>query len=198
MNVYVESNFVLELAFEQEQHEACREILTLAATRRLDLRIPAYSLIEPAERLRRSGHQRLGLQMALASERRELRRTRSFSPARNDAWDVVMGDLVRTTQDAERRFDELRRLLVDSAVVLPLNERVIERASTLALRPPDAVVLATVLEDLEPGVPSCFLNRNTRDFDDPAVVKSLAAGNCKLIGRFDAGLSLLRMALAAE
>ena len=49
MRVYVESNFVLELVLEQEQHQACEEILTLAASRTIELALPAFALIEPYE-----------------------------------------------------------------------------------------------------------------------------------------------------
>ena len=49
MNVYVESNFVLELAFLQEQFASCEEILSEA--HRIQLLIPTYSLAEPYEAL---------------------------------------------------------------------------------------------------------------------------------------------------
>ena len=51
MNVYVESNFVLELALLQEQSSSCEEILSLSEDGRIRLVLPAYSLIEPYETL---------------------------------------------------------------------------------------------------------------------------------------------------
>ena len=47
MIVYVESNFVLELAFLQEQHESCNTIITLAESSQVELVIPAFSIVEP-------------------------------------------------------------------------------------------------------------------------------------------------------
>src|SRR6266478_4190634 len=47
MNVYVESNFVLEHALEQEECETCAEIIRLASEGQLRLVIPAFSLAEP-------------------------------------------------------------------------------------------------------------------------------------------------------
>lgn len=47
MNVYIESNFVLELAFLQEQSSSCEEILRLAEGAHIRLVVPAYALIEP-------------------------------------------------------------------------------------------------------------------------------------------------------
>lgn len=53
MKVYVETNFVLELALEQAQHESCEQLLRLSEGGRIELVIPAYSLVEPHETLRR-------------------------------------------------------------------------------------------------------------------------------------------------
>lgn len=68
----------------------------------------------------------------------------------------------------------------------------------LELEFPDAIVLASVLDDL--GVspsPSCFLNRNTKDFDDPGVRDALAARDCRVFGSFDNGLQYVRSQLPA-
>ena len=53
MNVYVESNFVLELALLQEQHASCEALLRLCEEGGIQLVIPAYSLAEPYETLTR-------------------------------------------------------------------------------------------------------------------------------------------------
>ena len=44
MIVYVESNFVLELAFLQEEYESCMELLRLAESRDIHLVLPAFSI----------------------------------------------------------------------------------------------------------------------------------------------------------
>jgi hypothetical protein len=60
---------------------------------------------------------------------------------------------------------------------------------TFGLSLPDAIVLASVLGDLATfPMPSCFLNRNTKDFDDPAIVSALSACDCKMLGSFETGL----------
>jgi hypothetical protein len=41
MNVYVESNFVLEHALEQEQSESCQRLVSLATEGSIHLVIPA-------------------------------------------------------------------------------------------------------------------------------------------------------------
>ena len=50
MNVYVESNFVLELALRQAQSESCLALVDYAAKGRIILIVPAYSLAESPTR----------------------------------------------------------------------------------------------------------------------------------------------------
>jgi len=51
VNIYVESNFVLELPLLQEQYASCEDILRLCQAGKAQLIIPAYSLVEPYETL---------------------------------------------------------------------------------------------------------------------------------------------------
>src|SRR5260370_952176 len=46
MIAYVESNFVLELALQQEDHVSANSILTFAVDKKIDLAFPTFSLIE--------------------------------------------------------------------------------------------------------------------------------------------------------
>ena len=61
MIVYVESNFVLELAFLQEEHESCLELLSLSEPGDICLVLPAFSIGEPYEAWVRRSKQRRGL-----------------------------------------------------------------------------------------------------------------------------------------
>lgn len=57
------------------------------------------------------------------------------------------------------------------------------------LSPQDAHIYSAVLAHLrqtEDRV-SCFLNRNRKDFDDPALVDELTSYGCKLLPSFDRG-----------
>ena len=54
----------------------------------------------------------------------------------------------------------------------------------------DAIVLASVLAHLNAHRPlkSCFLNRNTKDFDDPDIREKLENYGCIFFGKFEQGL----------
>jgi hypothetical protein len=58
MRLYVESNFVLELAFEQERHGICEQVLGYVEDGSLGLVLPAYCLAEPYETLGRRHNMR--------------------------------------------------------------------------------------------------------------------------------------------
>jgi len=78
VNIYVETNFVLELTFQQEQFVGCEQILQLFEAGYGQLVIPAYSLAEPHEKLSRQAKSRREIQQALDAELRQLSRTASY------------------------------------------------------------------------------------------------------------------------
>jgi predicted nucleic acid-binding protein len=201
VRVYVESNFVLEIAFEQEQHAACEEIVRLAETERsISLAIPSFCLAEPSFTLKRREDAQKALARQLEGELREFRRTPSFG--RDAEWATVTRDLLLSAQDASRRFESVSHRLIAAARVLPMTAEVVGDGWTLrnalALSSPDALVLASILADPELGRgPSCFLNKNRKDFDEPTIVGMLREKNCRLMTSFADGLSRVRHALRA-
>ncbi len=64
----------------------------------------------------------------------------------------------------------------------------------------DAVVLASVLAHLDQHAPdeSCFLNRNSKDFDDPDIRERLDVRGCKFLTKFEDGLQYVISRLAAR
>jgi predicted nucleic acid-binding protein len=200
VRVYVETNFVLEMAFEQEQAEACEDILQRAEAGTIRLLLPAFSFIEPYEKLRRQKSERFAFQTALEKEQREFGRYRSSTQEQRDAWSSVKESLVRSTQEAEQRFKSLQQRLLKVAQVLPLTAEVIATAAKCiedyGLNHPDALVMASVLCDPDLGSePSCFMNRNTKDFNDASIVDELKLRHCELKWRFDHGLAYIRSRL---
>jgi hypothetical protein len=109
------------------------------------------------------------------------------------------------TSSAERERAGLQRtieLLLKAAQVIPLDSSVLDMAGDMEasyeLSAQDSIVLASVMSHLAKTKPdeSCFLNRNTRDFDHPGVRKILDEFGCKFFGRFDEGLRYVEARLA--
>ena len=90
MNIYVETNFVLELTFEQEQHVSCEQILQLCEAELAKLIIPAYSLAEPHEKLSRQARNRRELQQLLNDELSQLSRTASYVSRIKSIQDIAI------------------------------------------------------------------------------------------------------------
>jgi hypothetical protein len=72
----------------------------------------------------------------------------------------------------------------------PILRSALEIVDEYGLSAQDSIVLASVLSHLERNQPpeSCFLNRNTRDFDDPDIRELLERGRCKFFAKFGAAL----------
>lgn len=199
MRVYVESNFVLEIVLEQEQYQACEEILTHAESRAIDLALPTFALVEPYESMVRDERDGKLLAQSLRASATQLQRTASIAadvPRLHDAGDL----LVRAAQEAWTRFSDLRTRLLNVAYLLALDAATIRDASQLiaefGLGLPDAVMLASVLADarMQPS-PSVFMNRNTKDFDND-VKERLAQVDCHLLWSFNGGLQRVRHMIA--
>ena len=198
MNVYVETNFVLELAFQQEQYASCEEILNLCTKGLSRLTIPAYCLAEPHEKLKRQSTSRKELQRVLEVELGQLARTASYTTQTAHIQQDIARLLIQSTEEEKQRFNRYRDRLLQLAEVIPLTHEILKTASRYEsaydLTSQDALVYASVKSHLEQYKPeqSCFLNRNTRDFDTPDIVDDLSSHGCKMIPRFDDGCELIR------
>ena len=200
MNVYVESNFVLELALAQEQHASCERILTLCEAGDIRVVVPSYSIVEPYETLLRRHLGRKGLKDSLDLELQQLSRTSGYAQ-RLSGFEALTALLVDSAKEEIQRLESVRVRLLSCATVIALEASILSIASQHQerhdLSTQDAIVYASVLSHLgsvEGGAQSCFLTRDT-DFDDPNIIEGLQARRCKVIWRFDHGLSYLSAGL---
>ena len=200
VNVYVESNFVLELALLQEQSTSCEGILELCEASRVRLIVPAYSLTEPYETLTRRHQQRRSMKEDLDNEFRLIARTAPLSERLRGFKDLT-ALLISVAQQETQRLENVRSRLLEAAEIIPLDTPVLAASNQYQrahdLSPQDALVYSSVLSHLKrvPAPQSCFLNRNSKDFDDQNIVDELAGYNCKLLPRFDSGYSFISAAL---
>jgi predicted nucleic acid-binding protein len=202
MDVYVESNFVLELALLQEQHESCEKIIGLCETGKARLILPAYSLIEPYETTIRYAKERTKLSNELDKEIRQLSRSKPYQE-QIDAMQDVIAFLVRSQEDEKGRLRKTLDKLLTIATVIPLKSEIISSAlthqATYDLSPQDSIVYASVLDHLRGSAPAhrCFLNRNSKDFDDPDIVDTLKNLACKMLFSFDHGYNFIASQIGA-
>lgn len=206
MRVYVESNFVLELVLEQEQHQSCERLSQLCSDGAIQIASPAYAFVEPYQTLIRRRKDRKEMQRLIQLERSQLGRTASLAAdvsKLQDAHDL----LVRASQDQFDRFKLIRGKLLADCEVLALDSESLVRSDELlsrlniSLEYPDAVIFTAVyLDALDRAADqSLFLNRNSKDFiDDPDVKMALNSVGCTVIANFDDGLARVLSSLGLE
>lgn len=196
MNVYVETNFVLELVFEQEQFQWCENLLSLCEAKKISLLLPAYCLVEPREKLVRQSNTRIDLQRILDAEIRQLSRTASYT-ARVSQMQDIGNLLLQSNRDEQQRFYHYLNRILGVTEIIPLTAEVISdgvrNEGLYKLRSQDAIVYASVINHLRQynTLQSCFLNRNSRDFDVPNILQELNQYNCRMIPLFDQGYQFI-------
>lgn len=197
MNVYVETNFVLEMVFQQEQSGNCADILRLCEAQDVHLFIPAYCLAEPHEKLRRQSNSRQELQRTLNAELRQLSRTASYTERVKSIQDIA-SLLIQSNEEERLRFRQVQTQVLQIGTILPLTAEVLFSASIAEkeydLSAQDAIVFSSIFGHLQ-GIQdseSCFLNKNSRDFDNPDIVDALTQGGCRMIPKFEDGYRFIQ------
>jgi predicted nucleic acid-binding protein len=202
MNIYVETNFILELVLEQEQYAICEKILEICESKKANLIIPAYSLLEPHEKLIRQANEHLKLQELFNTELRELSLTKSYQN-RLDSIENMRSLIVQSNQEISENFAKYRKNLLKVAEIIPLNADILFQATSAEenynLSPQDALVYVSVLKHFQKNKPqeACFLNRNWKDFKTPDIVDELQSLNCKMFDKFDGGYKFLQSKLSS-
>lgn len=190
MRIYIESNLVLEIALQQEQHEICEALVLLGEQRRIDLVVPAFCVVEPYQTLIRRGIERRRIQSEVESELRQLERTHQYRDLL-EGFRSTTALLSESIDDELRRLDALHARLLAAAHLIPLSTTILQSAVVRRARhdlsPPDSIVLASVLEHLQahPDPSSCFATRDRRAFDQAHVVTALAEHGCRLFREFE-------------
>jgi predicted nucleic acid-binding protein len=195
--VYVESNFVLEIAALQEQHVACEEILKRGEEGAIRLVLPAFSVAEPFEVVQRRSTERRSIQDQLSKQLAQLSRTAILAERLRNAADVAALLTESSIQERNRLGDTLIRVL-GVAEVIPVGAATLRAAiraqGERELAAQDSVIYASVMDHLassRPG-PRCFLNRNAKDFLTPAILEDLRRFDCRLLSSFTDGLALIQ------
>lgn len=173
MITYVESNFILELAFRQEDHLRCESILQLAESGTIELVLPAYCVGEPYERLVRRDRQLKDVYRRLKDELRELARSAPYAHAPANL-DGLTGLLVEAGNDELHSLNNTLTRLLNTARLIPIDGIILQGALTaqhaLGLTPQDSIAYASVRSSVIVAKQAqCFLNKNSKDFLIPQI-----------------------------
>jgi predicted nucleic acid-binding protein len=186
MMLCVETNFLLELAYLQEEHLACEQLLAMAELGSTRLTIPAFCLVEAREGLRQRKRQRREFFEKLQGQLRELGRLAPHKaiPAQSEPLrNALLYSSDQEMQRLESTVARLSRLVTPAPVTSASASDASRYEADYDLAPFDALVLAVIRAELLASAvePKCFVTKNGQDFDVPGLHAELATFNCKLL-----------------
>ncbi len=206
MIVYVETNFILELALRQEQHAACRNLLNLVAGHpgSLEIALPTYCVGEALEAWGRKRKERLEAHETALRTMDQVARSAPYRAKSKETRRRLNALIVSSTESQERELDRILEEVTRTARLLPVTTTTPAEAQRLRKsrsfrRSQDAMVYAAVLSDLghrRGSGHACFVTRDRRDFHtNPDVRDDLRTAGCALLSRFPDALGWARSAL---
>jgi predicted nucleic acid-binding protein len=197
--VYVETNFLLELAYLQERCESCQAILELASSGAITMALPAISAAEARATWSRRAAERREFHTALQKHIREISRSEPFRELGNQSRDVLAA-LIASGEESRDRLERSIESLAVNATMIPLTSEIVAIArwheSAYSLSPQDAVILASVRAHAETHAgQKLFVSQDAKGFAHPTVYDELAAVDCKVLVNFTDALAYVRDAL---
>jgi predicted nucleic acid-binding protein len=193
MTVYVESNFVLEIALGQEQSEAAAAILSRAERGEIELAIPSFALSEPFSTVMHRSRSRKKLSNELKDHVRDLNRSIPHQP---DA--AVIEPVAELLLQANRRESQslvatVERLFACATVIqldVSIYRHAMRYVAQYGLSEQDAIILASVVSHLRETSslePHFFISRNWTDFANPLILDELDQLGCTFVANFREG-----------
>jgi len=198
--VYVETNFLLELAYRQEKCSSCEEILKLAGDRAVTLALPAFSIAEARVTWQRRALERHAIRDSLQKQIRQISRSEPFRELQDQSQEV-MAALVADIDESRERLEKVVWNMESGGIVtIPLTNEIITMARRheilYSLSPQDALILESVLSHAEnkPGL-KCFVTQDSRAFANPSVKSELSRHECKVLVNFEDAVGYINNAL---
>jgi predicted nucleic acid-binding protein len=195
--VYVETNFVLELAYLRPTSDSCERLIDLARQKAISIVIPAFALMEARLAWQGIVKRRSRLHADVRTELAELARSRPLVGIGEQSQTFVAA-LIETAQVDRSRLESAIGSLAAHARIIPMEGETVSSALSieqrLGLSPPDSLIYASVLHHMkDAGVDAkLFVTQNARDFAIPSIEDELASHGCKLLTAFDNAESFIR------
>lgn len=182
MIVYVESNFVLEMALKQKYMFETEAILQLAENRKIELVIPSFALSEPFATITR--------------RYRDMERLSKFIEGMHDQLPGTLRFLA--DKEAALLWSVISRL-VAAGTTIEMSTNCLSYAQQaqkdIGLSQQDSIIYAAIVLDLQNRLhtePKCFVDSNFRDFKNPAIITELNSYYCYYESNFAKGLNYIQ------
>ncbi|HEY4642461.1 MAG TPA: PIN domain-containing protein [Thermoanaerobaculia bacterium] len=200
MIVYVETNFLLELAFQQESYESCEEILRLANSASISLVLPACCVAEAYVGWYGITHRRRQFQEELQNHLREMSRSASHRGLVDRHRDVLEALVAGREESRNRLVAAIASIETDGAtipVTALMFAMVARDEEAHSLSPQDGLVLASVKSHARKNDgPKCFVTKD-KDFNKPAIREELGA-ECEVLMNFADAVGYIKNVLRGK
>jgi len=209
MIVYVETNFILEIVFEQDGYVSATKILELSESNKIELAFPGFSVGESLSKVTRQGRDRGELYKSLVQPLQQLKRSISYRPIIVDLEPVLALFQDATKRESDRLLSVLERILKVGRL-LELDISSFSHALTYKnqLSTEDSIVYGTIISDLKRrphDETKLFISRDEKAFGedrnkkkDPSyerIKTELDSYNCTYIKKFEDGLHFIEAEL---
>jgi predicted nucleic acid-binding protein len=188
--LYVESNFVLEIALAREGENDARALLDAAEQGEIELAVPVFSICEPYGTVSYRGRKRAQDFAVLQRQLEDLGRG-GANQQLVAAMTPSLADVIGVEARERAELEHTVRRLLDTATILPLTAETLDAAvahqGTHGLDAADALIYASVLTDAamrDVAEEKTFATRNSGDFDRAAIREELAAVGCDIVFEF--------------
>ena len=196
MNIYCETNFILEIVFSQEQANYCQKIVSLGKKRKLNLILPAYAFAESIYKLDAQNKERELFRRDLTIQINALSRNKQYDSQIHNLRSLETF-LTQNIEEERTRFEKCRKELTKIAQIIPFDAKNLKDAklvqSKYDLTLQDAIIFSSVLAHLQQNKSNqnCFLNRNAKDFNDPSIRNHLKKLSCKFFADFERAFNFI-------
>jgi predicted nucleic acid-binding protein len=150
MIVYVETNFVLEIAREQEQVESANQILILAEQGKIELAFPSFTLSEPFSTIIQQRKDRKELLRSLQDTLVQLRRSETHRNTTNALEPVLDLLNIAIERDLDLLHGTIERMLKTGRSLetdISNFRQAVDYQKRLDLSPQDSIIYSAIISD---------------------------------------------------
>ena len=198
MIVYVESNFLQEIALQQREFPFAASILMLAEQGKIRLVFPDIALCEPFTTIMYRNRDRKRILNDLSAALQQLRRSKYHERVVERASPVI-SVLTQAESLEMASLDDVMSKLLNVGLQMHIDIKCFKQAllyrESYNLSAQDSLVYAVLIADLQERLPEerkSFLSLDRKAFADISGMKAeLVTYNCRYIGSFQQGLDYI-------
>lgn len=185
VNVYIETNFILNLALRQEESIYSNRIVKLAAIGEICLILPSYCVMESYEALIKRHASRVNLAKNINKTLGDMGRS-SFNRKIYETHKSLLTEIPSSISAEITKLDKILKKLLAISVLIPINPRthkdgVLYRKRLNIRHEPDAFVLGSIKHDIETNRQrgrKIFVTTDSKFIQEPKVRRLLANLRC--------------------